>query len=133
MNEQSPLLTDDRLLPWPDVRPIAGISRTTAWRLQNSGDFPRPVMLSPGRVGWRESEVKAWRATRVHRGDPAPAPLFEPPPQPCPKPAITPAVEPAPSLSSKRAAPRLTRRSRRSDADAQLSFDFHSTREGIGP
>ena len=69
---------EDRILPWLRVRDIAGISRTTAWRLQNIGDFPRPVMLSPGRVGWRESDVRAWRASRVPRGQPAPAPLFEP-------------------------------------------------------
>lgn len=126
MNDQStPFLPDDRLLPWPEVRPIAGISRTTAWRLQNSGDFPRPVMLSPGRVGWRESEVKAWRASRVPRGEPAPAPLFDPAPRPIrktscePPPVVAPPGPPAPSaLGPKRA------RRRPRHAEAQLSFDF---------
>jgi prophage regulatory protein len=55
---------DDRLLPWGRVRDIAGISRSTAWRLQRSGDFPKPVQLSPGRVGWWESELTAWKVAR---------------------------------------------------------------------
>ena len=53
---------DDRLLSWPQVRRLTGLSRTTAWRLQKTGDFPRPVALSPHRVAWRESDLAAWRA-----------------------------------------------------------------------
>lgn len=56
---------EDRLLPWERVRDIAGISRTTAWRMQRTGDFPTPVTVSPGRVGWWESELTAWKGTRV--------------------------------------------------------------------
>jgi predicted DNA-binding transcriptional regulator AlpA len=58
---------DDRLLPWPKVKDITGLSRTTAWRLQKAGDFPLPVVISPGRVGWRESELEAWKASRAPR------------------------------------------------------------------
>lgn len=117
---------DDRILPWLKVRDIAGISRTTAWRLQNIGDFPRPVMLSPGRVGWRESDIRAWRASRVPRGQPAPAPLFDPCPPPAP--SANPRAEPSPQASLNapkalvRAAP-AARRQRRPPND-QLSFDF---------
>lgn len=55
---------EDRLLPWGRVRDIAGISRTTAWRMQQTGDFPAPVPVSPGRVCWWESELTAWKAAR---------------------------------------------------------------------
>ncbi|MGO4408544.1 helix-turn-helix transcriptional regulator [Brevundimonas sp. M-11_2] len=55
---------EDRLLPWGRVRDIAGISRSTAWRMQQSGDFPTPVVVSPGRVGWWESELTAWKGAR---------------------------------------------------------------------
>lgn len=55
---------EDRLLPWDRVRDIAGISRTTAWRMQRTGDFPTPVPVSPGRVGWWESELTDWKGTR---------------------------------------------------------------------
>lgn len=55
---------EDRLLPWDRVRDIASISRTTAWRMQQTGDFPAPVPVSPGRVGWWESELTAWKGAR---------------------------------------------------------------------
>ena len=55
----------DRLLPWPKVRDMTGLSRTTAWRRQKEGDFPLAVRISPGRVGWWESELTAWKASRV--------------------------------------------------------------------
>lgn len=58
---------DDRLLAWPAVRDITGLSRTTAWRLQKTGDFPLPVVVSPGRVGWWESELAAWKISRAPR------------------------------------------------------------------
>lgn len=55
---------EDRLLPWRSVRDITGISRTTAWRMQQTGDFPNPVPVSAKRVGWWESELTAWKARR---------------------------------------------------------------------
>ena len=58
---------EDRLLPWKKVRDLTGLSRTTAWRRQKAGDFPPPVVISPGRVGWRESEISAWKASRAPR------------------------------------------------------------------
>lgn len=54
----------DRMLNWREVQAIAGISRTTVWRLQQMGAFPKPVSLSPGRVCWWETEVMAWRRSR---------------------------------------------------------------------
>ena len=59
--------TEDRLLPWKKVKDLTGLSRTTAWRLQKAGDFPLPVAISPGRVGWRESEVRQWQVSRAPR------------------------------------------------------------------
>lgn len=55
---------EDRLLTWNRVKDIAGISRTTAWRMQKAGDFPEPVTISAKRVGWWESELTAWKASR---------------------------------------------------------------------
>jgi prophage regulatory protein len=51
-------------LPWTVVKRRTSLSRTTAWRLQKRGDFPAPYAISPGRVGYREDEVEAWRASR---------------------------------------------------------------------
>lgn len=54
-----------RYLPWKEVARATGLSRTTAWRLQKRDDFPAPYSISPGRVGYREDEVEAWRASRA--------------------------------------------------------------------
>ena len=55
-----------RYLAWREVAHETGLSRTTAWRLQKRGEFPRPYALSPGRVAYRADEVEAWRASRDH-------------------------------------------------------------------
>ncbi len=60
---------DGAYLPWKRVEARVGISRTTAWRLQRAGDFPKPYVVSPGRVAYKESEVEAWKASRGHRDD----------------------------------------------------------------
>lgn len=104
----------DRLLAWKQVKEVAGISRTTAWRLQNAGEFPRAVVISKGRVGWRESEVAPWKAALTPRG------------------ATTKASKPPPATSSARrepsppsATPRgRTKRRRPAVASNQISFEF---------
>lgn len=58
---------EGRLLVWSEVHALVGVSRTTAWRLQQTGGFPASVALSPGRVGWWESELEAWRKNRNRR------------------------------------------------------------------
>lgn len=69
---------EDRLLPWDRVQDITGLSRTTAWRMQRRGDFPTPVPVSPGRVGWSETELTAWKAARKAGGRVRPAPFAKP-------------------------------------------------------
>jgi predicted DNA-binding transcriptional regulator AlpA len=41
-----------------------GLSKTTIWRLERAGQFPRRIKLSAGRVGYRASEVAAWLESR---------------------------------------------------------------------
>ena len=36
------------------------LSAATIWRLRQRRDFPEPIPLSPGRVGWRETDIAAW-------------------------------------------------------------------------
>jgi len=47
-----------------DLPSITGQSRTTTWRLERKGEFPRRRKLSAGCVGWKRSEVEAWVETR---------------------------------------------------------------------
>ena len=51
----------DRFMRERDVLDVTSLSRTTLWRVMKSGQFPRPVRISPGRVGWRESTIIAWQ------------------------------------------------------------------------
>ncbi len=41
---------EGRLLPWDRVRDVTGLSRSTAWRPQQVGDCPEPVLISPNRA-----------------------------------------------------------------------------------
>ena len=67
MSSEEGAAPQGRLLVWSEVRALVGVSRTTAWRLQQTGGFPASVALSPGRVGWWESELEAWRKNRDRR------------------------------------------------------------------
>jgi len=37
-----------------------GFSKWTAIRLMKSGKFPKPIMVSLRRIGWRESVINEW-------------------------------------------------------------------------
>jgi predicted DNA-binding transcriptional regulator AlpA len=50
-----------RVLNAKQVRAMLSVSQTTLWRMINvSKVFPRPTPISAHRVGWRETDVKAW-------------------------------------------------------------------------
>ncbi len=43
---------------------ITGASRASIYRWEKQGKFPQRRQVSQGRVGWIESEIKEWMATR---------------------------------------------------------------------
>jgi prophage regulatory protein len=47
------------------VEAVTSLSRTTRWRLERRGQFPKRVRLSPGRVGWRQADIEAWISSRA--------------------------------------------------------------------
>ena len=51
----------DRFMRERDVIEVTSLSHSTIWRAMKDGRFPRPVLISPGRVGWRESAIIAWQ------------------------------------------------------------------------
>lgn len=57
--------TPIRMLRVSQVLAITGLSKTKIYDLQNKGDFPMRVQLSPRRVAWVEAEVQAWLEARV--------------------------------------------------------------------
>ena len=50
----------DRLLRRRRVEEITGMTRSSIYRLMDSGDFPRPVRVGPTAVRWRESDITGW-------------------------------------------------------------------------
>ena len=61
-----PLLIEklDPLLRREVVLSVTGLSGSSLYRLVRSGDFPRPVAVSPGVNAWRQSAVGQWIADR---------------------------------------------------------------------
>lgn len=58
-----------KVLKLKDVVHLTGLSRVTVWRLEQKGEFPKKIALSPNRVGWIESEVLDWVNSRPRIGD----------------------------------------------------------------
>ena len=58
MNESSRDL--DRFIGETEIKAITSLSRTTRWRLERAGNFPKKRKISPNRIAWLESEVLAW-------------------------------------------------------------------------
>ncbi len=56
---------DDRFLREPEVRRITGLSRTTRWRMERRGEFPRRRSISRNAVAWLASEIEVWVADRA--------------------------------------------------------------------
>ena len=56
-----------RFLRFDAVRDRTGLSRTTIWRLERKGVFPRHRQISANAVAWREDEVEAWIESRTNK------------------------------------------------------------------
>jgi prophage regulatory protein len=54
----------DEVLRYPSIHQITGASRTTIWRWERAGCFPRRVKLGPRGVGWLRSEVEDFLRSR---------------------------------------------------------------------
>ena len=57
-------LQTDRIMRRPAVLAATGWSGTTLWRRVVDEEFPAPVDIGNGRVGWLASEVQAWIESR---------------------------------------------------------------------
>jgi len=44
---------------------LTGLSRTTRWRLERTGDFPKRLQLSSNCVGWQLSAVEDWMIRKI--------------------------------------------------------------------
>ena len=57
-----------KLLRFPVVRERTGLSRSTIWRLERRGEFPKHHRIAPNIVAWSELEVSRWIEERLGDG-----------------------------------------------------------------
>jgi prophage regulatory protein len=53
-----------RFIRLPEVLRLTGLSRSTVYRMEARGDFPKRRQLGIGSVGWNFGEVLAWLESR---------------------------------------------------------------------
>ncbi len=63
-SEKSPVRIPSRIIRLGEVLTRVGLSRSTIYEKVASGTFPIPVSLGARRVGWKETEVDEWIASR---------------------------------------------------------------------
>ena len=54
-----------KLLRFPAVRERTGLSRSTIWRLERCGAFPRHHRISANAVAWVEDDIAKWIQSKV--------------------------------------------------------------------
>jgi len=54
-----------KLLRFPAIRERTGLSRSTIWRLEHEGRFPRRHWISANAVAWVEEDVMEWIRRRL--------------------------------------------------------------------
>lgn len=59
----------NRVLRDPQVFEITKLSKSTRWRLEKAGLFPKKIRLSPNAVGWLESDIRLWLEQRAQEGN----------------------------------------------------------------
>jgi prophage regulatory protein len=55
----------DPIIRMPKVEELTGLKKSTIYKLIQTGDMPSAVQLSPRAVGWRQSEIIEWAASRT--------------------------------------------------------------------
>ncbi len=60
---------ESKLLTQRQVVDLVGISRTTIWRLERAGKFPRRRQVSTKAVRWFQAEIEDWISSRPLAGE----------------------------------------------------------------
>lgn len=54
----------ERFLRFGAVAEMIGLSRSTIWRMEREGRFPKRVKIGTKSVAWRMSDLLAWMSHR---------------------------------------------------------------------
>lgn len=57
---------ETRMVRAKEVMKTCGLSRSTLWRKERDGTFPRSRRLSGRAVGWLVTEIQEWMETRPY-------------------------------------------------------------------
>ena len=58
---------ENRMLSVREVCVRVGLHRSTIWKKVRSGTFPPPIELCGNKIGWPETLVASWLASRTRR------------------------------------------------------------------
>ena len=58
-----------RLMRLDETCEMAGIKKTTAYKMMSEGAFPKPVNIGERAVRWVSTEIEAWIRDRVEERD----------------------------------------------------------------
>jgi len=61
---------ENTIMRIPRVCEIVGLSRSTIYRLERAGEFPRRRRLGVNSVGWMSSDIQQWIVSRDQAGQP---------------------------------------------------------------
>jgi prophage regulatory protein len=54
----------EKIIRQREVVHLTGLSRTTIWRLERAGQFPKRRRLTRNTIGWKATEVLGWIDSR---------------------------------------------------------------------
>jgi prophage regulatory protein len=58
-------MSADKMLRFPEVEALVGLSRSTIDRLIRAGDFPVPKKLGARSVGFSSADIARWQSARA--------------------------------------------------------------------
>jgi prophage regulatory protein len=58
------------LMTIQQVTKVTSLSRTTIWRMQQRGEFPKGIKISEARVAYPVAEINEWIEKRIAGGQP---------------------------------------------------------------
>ena len=61
----------DKIIRQREVIHLTGLSRTTIWRLEPAGQFPKRRRLTRHSIGWKAAEILGWIDSRPNGLQPA--------------------------------------------------------------
>jgi prophage regulatory protein len=60
-----------RILRRRDIETLTGLSRSTLYAMMADGKFPPPIKLGKRAVGWQDTDLADWIASRPKKSNPS--------------------------------------------------------------